>query len=68
MRVPRRGVDFVPPPQPDEAPPGDVFEVVEISGEEEHGDDEDENATCNPVRILGRWRDDAIGKGSGQTI
>lgn len=41
MRVPRRGVDFVPPPQPDEAPPGDVFQVVEIGSEKEDGDDKD---------------------------
>lgn len=41
MRVPRPGVDFVPPPQPHEAPPRDVLQVVEIGGEEEDGDDED---------------------------
>lgn len=44
MRVPRAGVDLVPPAQPDEAPPGDVLQVVEIGGEEEHGEDEDEDA------------------------
>lgn len=44
MRVPGPGVDFVPPAQADEASPGDVFEIVEIGGEEEHGEDEDEDA------------------------
>jgi hypothetical protein len=37
-------VDFVPPAQADEAAAGDVFEVVEVGGEEEDGDDEDEDA------------------------
>lgn len=41
MRVAALGVDLVPPAQADEAAPGDVFEVVEIGGEEEDGDDED---------------------------
>lgn len=35
------GVDFVPPPEADEAPAGNVLEVVEVCGEEEDGDDED---------------------------
>ena len=43
MAVSRRRVYFVPPPQPDKPSAGDIFEVVEIGGEEEHGDDEDEN-------------------------
>lgn len=43
MAVPRRRVHLVPPPQPHEPPPGDVLEVVEIRGQEEHGDDEDEH-------------------------
>lgn len=41
MRLSRRGVDFIPPPEPDEATAGYVFEVVEIEGEEEEGEDED---------------------------
>ena len=40
VRVPGRGVDFVPPAEPDEAPAGDVFEVVEVGGEEEDCYDE----------------------------
>jgi len=36
-------VDFVPPAQPDEATSGDVFEVVEVGGQEEDGEDEDED-------------------------
>ena len=44
MRVTCCRVDFVPPPKPHEAPPGDVLEVVEVCGEEEEGDDEDEDA------------------------
>ena len=43
MRVARRRVDFVPPAQADEAPAGDVFEVVEVGGQEQDGDDEDED-------------------------
>lgn len=35
------GVDLVPPAQADEAPAGDVFEVVEVGGEEEDCYDED---------------------------
>lgn len=41
MRVPRRRVHFVPPPQPHKPPSGNVFQVIEIGGEEEDGDDED---------------------------
>ena len=37
-------VDFVPPAQADEAPPSDVFQVVEVGGEEEDGDYEDQDA------------------------
>lgn len=44
MGIPGSGVDFVPPAQADEAPAGDVFQVVEVGGEEEHGEDEDEDA------------------------
>lgn len=41
LRLARRRVDLVPPPQPDEAPPGNVLEVVEVGRQEENGDDED---------------------------
>lgn len=43
MAISRVGVDFVPPAQPDETAARDVFEVVEVAGEEEDGDDEDED-------------------------
>lgn len=43
MGVAGLGVDFVPPAETDEAAAGDVFEVVEVGGEEEDGDDEDED-------------------------
>jgi hypothetical protein len=41
--VPRCTVDLVPPAQPDEAPPRNVLQVVEIGCEEQDGDDEDED-------------------------
>lgn len=41
FRVTRRRVHLVPPAQADEAAPGDVFQVVEVGGEEEDRDDED---------------------------
>lgn len=44
MALPRGRVDFVPPPQPDQSPACDVLQVVEVRGEEEHGDDKDEDA------------------------
>ena len=47
VRVARRGVDFVPPAQPDEAAAGDVLEVVEVQGEEEQRDDEDEDEVAD---------------------
>ena len=43
-RVARRRVHFVPPAQPDEPAPGDVFQVVEVGGQEQYGDYEDEDA------------------------
>ena len=43
MRFPRSGVDFVPPPETDEAAAGDVFQVVKVDAEEEEGQDEDED-------------------------
>jgi hypothetical protein len=41
--IPRGTVDFVPPAQANEASTGDVFEVVEVNGEQEDRDDEDED-------------------------
>ena len=41
MRVAGGGVDFVPPAEADETSTGNVFEVVEVGGEEKEGDDED---------------------------
>ena len=46
MRFARGGVDFVPPAQAYEAAAGDVFEVVEVGGQEQDGDDEDEDEIC----------------------
>ena len=53
MRIARRGVDFVPPPQPNEASPGNVLEVVEVRGEEEEGEYEDEDART--ATSVGQW-------------
>lgn len=47
VRVARRGVDFVPPAQPHEPPARDVFQVVEVQGEEEECDDEDEDEVAD---------------------
>ena len=44
MTVPTRRVDFVPPSQPHQSASGDVFQVVEVGGEEEHRYYEDEDA------------------------
>jgi len=41
--VPRCGVDLVPPAEAYEAAAGDVLEVVEVGGQKEDGDDEDED-------------------------
>ena len=43
MRVTCRGIDFIPPSEPDKAPSGDVFQVVKVGREEEHGEDEYED-------------------------
>jgi len=43
MRIPSLRIYFVPPSKPYETTSGDVFEVIEIGCEEEHGDDEDED-------------------------
>lgn len=51
MALSRGRVDLIPPPQPDQSPARDVLQVVEVRGEEEHGDDEDEYA----VEVAKRW-------------
>ena len=43
MAVAGLGVDLVPPAQAYEAAAGDVLEVVEVGGEQQDGDDEDED-------------------------
>lgn len=61
MAIPRRGIDLVPPAEPDEPAAGDVLEVVEVGGEDEHGDDEDEDEArgeepeAEEVDEQGRW-------------
>lgn len=47
VTVARRGVDFIPPSQSDQAPAGDVLEVVEVDGQEEQGQDEDEDEVAD---------------------
>lgn len=49
MRVTARCVDFVPPAETDEATTGDVLEIVEVGGEKQQGDDEDEDAARSIV-------------------
>jgi hypothetical protein len=44
------GVDLVPPPQTDEAASSDVLEVVEVDGEEDEGEDENEDAVVSETR------------------
>ena len=43
MRISGLGVDLVPPSQAYEAAASDVLEVVEVGGEQQDGDDEDED-------------------------
>ena len=66
MRVPGSGVDFVPPAQADEASAGDVFQVVEVGGEEEHGEDEDEDAVWGGVSEGGGREDGGDGQAVGE--
>ena len=47
MRVACCGINFVPPSETHEASPRNVLEVVEVCGEEEEGEDEDEDAGRN---------------------
>lgn len=48
LAVAGRGVDLVPPPQAHEAAAGDVLEVVEVGGQQEDRDDEDEYQVFEP--------------------
>lgn len=43
MRVARCDIHLVPPTETNQATTGDVFEIVEIRGEKEEGQDEDED-------------------------
>lgn len=52
LGVARGRVDLVPPAQPDEPAAGDVFQVVEVAGEEEDGDDEYEDAVVRARVVL----------------
>lgn len=47
VAVARRGVDFVPPSQADQAAAGDVLEVVKVDREEQEGQDEDEDEVAD---------------------
>ena len=70
LGVARGRVDLVPPAEADEAPPGNVLEVVEVGGEEEDGDDEDHDAARrgrSACLVLGTlpWFEDTPGPGCG---
>ncbi len=54
MRIAGSGVDFVPPAETHKTSAGDVFQVVEIGGEEEDGDDEDEDTVvaCQTAGLI----------------
>jgi hypothetical protein len=54
VRFARRCIYFVPPAKTDEAAAGDVFEVVEVGGEEEEGYYEDEDAVLIRVGEIDR--------------
>lgn len=59
LRIARRRIDLVPPAQPHEAAPSDVFQVVEVGGQEEDGQDEDEDAVQGAEMVSMRgtlWR------------
>jgi antitoxin (DNA-binding transcriptional repressor) of toxin-antitoxin stability system len=59
LAVARREVDLVPPPQPYEPAPCDVLEVVEVGGEQQDRDDEDEH------QVLGEEHAEEIDKKRG---
>ena len=46
------GVDFVPPSQANEPTSSDVFEVVEVDGEEDECEYEDEDAVRRAERLV----------------
>lgn len=54
MRIAGSGVDFVPPAETHKTSAGDVLQVVEIGGEEEDGDDEDEDTVvaCQTAGLI----------------
>lgn len=66
MTIPRSRIHFVPPPQPHKPAPRDVFQVVEIGRQEEHGDDEDEHEAggeepeAEEVYQQGCWEDESV--------
>ena len=68
MRVPGSGVDFVPPAQADEASASDVFQVVEVGGEEEHGEDEDEDAGGGGGGLVWGWEGGGEGRGTDKLL
>lgn len=46
MGVTALSINFVPPPQPNESSAGNVFQVVEVDGEEDDCDDEDHDTAA----------------------
>ena len=50
VRVARRGIHLIPPAQADQPAPGNVLEVVEVGGEQEDGDDEDQDTAWRRTR------------------
>jgi putative component of membrane protein insertase Oxa1/YidC/SpoIIIJ protein YidD len=57
--VSRAGIDFVPPTQAHQSPPSNVFQIVEIDGEQDYRDDEDEDVVCAKVEA------EEVGKEAG---
>ena len=49
-RVARRRVHLVPPAETNQAAAGNVLEVVEVGGEQEDGDDEDQDTAWRRTR------------------
>ena len=55
MRVARGDIHLVPPTETNQATTGDVFEIVEIRGEKEEGQDEDEDTVTVLACEHPRW-------------
>jgi hypothetical protein len=55
VRVAGCGVHFVPPAETDQSASGNVLEIIEVCGEKEKGEDEDEDTICLLVGA-GSWR------------